>query len=154
MRRRRYEGPERRLEHLPRYQGPERRRPRRAKVQLVRWLAILAVLAMFGALGGLFHQLQVEIDRAVQADNASEVERRIVSCTVRGVLELSAERARQRGELNEPVVLPDGTVTTTGALFRGVLSRLREDCPPLVVPTQTEPPAPGEDVPGRFPRRG
>lgn len=151
-----YEGPERRLEHLtPRYTGPERRRHERRRRLAIRLTGAACAFAFVGSIGGIALGLKGEIDRATAADRAAETERRIVSCTVRGALELSAARAEERGELNDPVVLPDGRRTTTSALFAGVLSQLRDDCPPLVVPSPAEPPPPGrENVPNRFPRSG
>lgn len=142
--------PERRLEHLA-DTGERRRRGDRRRVNALRITSAACVVAFVAALGGMYVQLAEEIDRAKLADRESVLERRIVSCTVRGVLELSEARAKQRGELNDPVVLPNGTMTTTRELFSEVLSRLRNDCPPLVTPAAA-PTERGEPIPGRFPR--
>jgi len=146
--RRPYDGPERRLEHLPQtYRGPERRREHRRAARAARTIAALATVAVFAAIAGLFVQLEQEIARAKLADETTTTEGRIVRCVVRGVLELSADRARQRGDQGEPVVLPDGSVTTTAELFERVILQLEdEDCPPLVVPAENEPPPPGGTV--------
>lgn len=130
------------------YRGPERRRSTRGPAWL-RLLSALCVIAVFAAIGGLFLKLDGEIDRARKADNASEFERRVTSCVVRGVLELSLDRAEQRGELDLRVVIPrTGQVVTSGDLLRAAIEPLREDCPPLVIPAEDEPPPP---IPGSRP---
>lgn len=144
--------PERRLEHFD-DTGERRRRGDRRRVNRLRITTAACAFAFVAALAGMFVQLESEIARATRADADSVLERRIVSCTVRGVLELSEARAKQRGELNDPVILPNGTATTTRELFREVLSRLRSDCPPLVTPAAA-PSERGEPIPGRFPRPG
>lgn len=146
--------PERRLGYLE-DTGARRRRGDRRRANRLRLITAACVVAFVAALGGMFVQLEQEISRATRADADSVLERRIVSCTVRGVLELSAARARSAGTLKEPLVLPDGTTVTTAELFRGVLSRLRNDCPPLVAPAPPAPRAPGgQPTPGRYPRPG
>lgn len=125
-------------------------RDRRRRPLWPRILGALCVLALFGAIGGLFIRIDsllgdLEAERLarVEADEASILERRVTACVVRGVLELSRDRALRAGALTE----------ADSALYAAALAPLRRDCPPLIVPPERErtPPTP----PAReFPRAG
>lgn len=124
----------------PGYRGPDRRR-QRGPNHWARVAGAACILALFAAIGGLFHELDQERDARSKADAASIEERRTVACVVRGVLELSRSRAKARGTFTEE----------DEALFASALAPLRTDCDPLIVPPEGGP-NPTPPPPDRFPR--
>jgi hypothetical protein len=99
---------------------PRRRKSDRWGGRFERLERIVALVLVALAVGGVW----LERGERQAADAASVAERKAIACTVRGVLEVSRDRAAATGTLD----------ADSRELYRAALKDLRTDCPPLFRP--------------------
>ncbi|WP_217913253.1 hypothetical protein [Miltoncostaea marina] len=108
-------------------------RRRRLWAAVDRWLArvLIVLLVLLAIATYVERQQRSDADRqSVEDRRELAAKQRVVECTIRGVLELSRDRAQQQGRLDP----------ASAQVIERALAPLEDGCPPLVTPSQVDPP--------------